>query len=726
MSVAGAPRAYRLDDRAGWRRGPRDDRVAGGSVLRLRDVPGSGVAMADETGSFGGLSDATGMTIAGDGTVFVLDGRLPAVFRYEPCGPSWDQVPCVAGHGHGPREVDDPHGMVATPWGDIVIADSGNRRLQIFGRSGWTLRDVVGPFVHDPQVPGQLRAPRADERTTGAGWWEPWDVAVTRDRRLVVSDAANGLVVLLDRTGRPLSAWDGSGAGVAPLVRPTHLAVDAHGRIYVVQDGVEAVRVLGPAGDPIEHLERDIEAQHRFRPGAVTTDGAGNVVVVDRGAETLVVFGRPEGRSRWRPQVSCQPCGADAIAAGPDGSVILGTGPRVERLDLTARVEPLGTFTTTALDSRVHRCRWHRVVIDAAVPADTFLGVRTTTAEAPLTDAEIAALPEDRWSAAVIHDDRSAAQWDCLVLSPPGRFLWLQLTLEGPGTDTPEIRAVTVSYPRRSSTAYLPAIFRAAGDGDDFVERFLAIFDRTFSDLEEEVDTLRRYFDPWSAPAGGEREPDVLGWLASWLGLSLERHWPVARRRRLVAESSWLFAHRGTPAGLRRHLEIYLGYEPRLLEHHRLRRWLTTGFARLGEASQLWGAAIVDRLQLDENADLGGVRLVDTHDPLRDPFWTHAHRFTVFVPGLHDDPIRRHAVERIVELAKPAHTHADIRFVDPRFRVGDALIGMDTVVGAYPTDTVEGRSRLAYDSVLGRDPGRAAPPTLEVGARRVGADTVID
>jgi phage tail-like protein len=623
-------------------------------------------------GSFGGLADATGMAVDGDGAVYVLDSRTPALHRFDPCA-GWEQMPCILAQGWAPGEVRDPHGLALTPWGDLLVADTGNARVQVIALQGWRVRHLLGA----PDDAG----------------WEPWDVAVDPRGRILVSDRAGGRIVRFDRVGRPLGSFGGEGD--APLRRPTHLAVDQAGRIYVVEEGEEAVRVLGPDGRPLEVLHRHHEALGRFCRVTVTVDGQGNVLLL----------------------------GDHVVDLGPPGSSHC---PSTRALDTTIRLEPAGAFTSTALDSSIYRCRWHRVVVRADLPAGTALTVRTFTAEAPRSDAEVADLPDDRWSEPVRHDGTTAGEWDCLVRSADGRFLWLRVDLEGTGTATPSVHVLTVSYPRQTSTAYLPAVYRHQVGGDDFVERFLAIFDRTFSDLSAEVDDLARFADPAATPAGEGDDADLLTWLASWVGLSLDRHWPVPRRRQLVAEASWLFAHRGTVAGLRRHLEIYLGYAPRILEHHRLRRWLHVDHARLGECSTLWGAAIVSRLQLDVHAELDAVQLVDTHDPLRDPFWVHAHTFTVFVPGSETDATRRHALERILALAKPAHTRAVLQVVEPRMRVGQALLGLDTVVGAYPRRTVEGISRLGYDAVLGPDPDPPRPPTLQVGARRIGADTLID
>jgi hypothetical protein len=64
-----------------------------------------------------------------------------------------------------------------------------------------------------------------------------------------------------------------------------------------------------------------------------------------------------------------------------------------------------------------------------------------------------------------------------------------------------------------------------------------------------------------------------------------------------------------------------------------------------------------------------------------------AHQFTVFLPMLPADAqnvtahrARMELVQRVVDLEKPAHTSYDIQFYWAFFRVGDARLGVDTVL----------------------------------------------
>lgn len=103
---------------------------------------------------------------------------------------------------------------------------------------------------------------------------------------------------------------------------------------------------------------------------------------------------------------------------------------------------------------------------------------------------------------------------------------------------------------------YLPAIYSA----DEFLGRFLLIFESILGPLERTVDNLHYYFDARLTP------PDLLPWLASWLGLVLDERWPEAQRRELIRSAVDLYQWRGTRRGLAEFIRLYTGFTPEIAE----------------------------------------------------------------------------------------------------------------------------------------------------------------
>lgn len=110
--------------------------------------------------------------------------------------------------------------------------------------------------------------------------------------------------------------------------------------------------------------------------------------------------------------------------------------------------------------------------------------------------------------------------------------------------------------PVSSYLDYLPAVFRE----EPFVGRFLMAFEAVLSGagadrpgLEAVIGRIADYFDPMTTPA------EFLPWLAGWVALSLRDDWDEATKRSFIQQVVPLYRLRGTPAGLRRLLELYTG-----------------------------------------------------------------------------------------------------------------------------------------------------------------------
>jgi phage tail-like protein len=693
MSVATA-RNFLLDVRAGWHAIALDGvEVGSDGALGLRPLPAAARPLA--------TAGACDVAVGVDGRLYLLDSEANLVRRLDPCTGCLEPLPCLGGAGVAPRRLCHPRGLAISACGDLLIADTGNRRVQVFHLPSLALLAVW----HQP-----------------GGDWEPWDVTAG-PRRAYVADRANGLVHAFER-GHRIWARDGADPGGKPLVAPIRLALDSEGRLLVAQEGRSDIVVLDADGRFLERVEAVAET---FSPCAIGVDAAGRVLLVDdrTGAVHRYCRGPSGALAHAGRGARLEPATALAFGAGGE-PVVVGRDGTVSALVTEAAYETDGVAIVGPLDSELHRCRWHRVMLRADVPAGTSVRVDTFTSEAERPPEHVIDLPDERWSGGIVDTDAGTPRWDCLVQGPPGRYLWLRLSFAAGGDRTPRVRDVEVQLPRDTSLRYLPAVYREDPLSASFLDRMLAMFDAIRDEIAGHVDDLARLLDPRGTPAepaaaGGS---DFLTWLASWVGLALERQWPVEQRRQLLAHAHRLFALRGTAAGLALHLRLYTGVEPRILEHYRLRRWLFLDAGRLGDAAVLYGRAVVGRLQLEEESRLGSFALVDVGDPQHDPLLVHAHRLTVFVLVPRCDAARLATIERIVRLAVPAHVRATVKPVEPGLRVGThALLGIDSALGRYPADMRVGERRIGSDTVLD---GRDRPPARVGVEARIGSTTVVE
>ncbi|MEY2831073.1 MAG: hypothetical protein RLZZ574_331, partial [Cyanobacteriota bacterium] len=111
---------------------------------------------------------------------------------------------------------------------------------------------------------------------------------------------------------------------------------------------------------------------------------------------------------------------------------------------------------------------------------------------------------------------------------------------------------------------YLPAILQE----DVFIGKFLLAFEKILSGLnetkentsrtekilglEEIINDIHRYFDPQKTPK------EFLPWLAGWVALSLRDDWKEEVKKGFIQEIVGLYQLRGTKAGLKKILHIYL------------------------------------------------------------------------------------------------------------------------------------------------------------------------
>jgi len=104
---------------------------------------------------------------------------------------------------------------------------------------------------------------------------------------------------------------------------------------------------------------------------------------------------------------------------------------------------------------------------------------------------------------------------------------------------------VGMPFDRSRWLQYLPYIYSE----DEFLGRYLLIFEDLFGPLDQIVTHLDLFLDPRTAPES------FLSELARWLGLVLDDRWPAGRRRAVLQSAVELYDFRGTKKGLARLLE---------------------------------------------------------------------------------------------------------------------------------------------------------------------------
>ena len=381
------------------------------------------------------------------------------------------------------------------------------------------------------------------------------------------------------------------------------------------------------------------------------------------------------------------------------------------------------------MDSGTPGTVWHRVYIDACIPAgcSVEIGARVFDDEDARSQADIHMQPVPVWNplpsehpfqkALSGYEKDRRGLFEVLLQRPEGRvrnlegrYLQLQLHLTGSGRRTPEIHAIRVYSPRFSyQEAYLPELFRqeesptpensiGPANGADVRERLLASFESILTPLEGRVAAADQLLHPMAAPTGN------LNWLAQSVGEAIPSHWPERRRRRWLENATLIQQRKGTLPALNLALDIVTDGGVQngsvvVTENFRLRRTMVTILGvhmddsdhPLTLGTGISGNSIVgDSLILSEIGAKEFLALFapeiateDERQAVTEFFEKYAHRVSILLHG--DARKQRQEIESMLEAQLPAHLQWRIIETEQPFILGTSpLLSIDTWLEQRP------------------------------------------
>ncbi len=280
---------------------PEPDPTVGRWQPFVTTIVGRGIP-GDRDGAWDVAEFSDPFAVATDdrGRLFVADaGDANRVRRVEADG---RVVTLAGGSGEGRRDgrrgaaaFHTPSGLALAPDGSLYVADTGTHVIRRISPDG----DVT-TLAGDGQ-PGWR-----DGAGTAAAFDGPIGLALARDGRLVVADAYNHRIRIVDRAG-VVSTLAGSGApGIADgrgaearFDTPCAVAVDRDGIIYVADTGNSLLRRIGRDGlvttlalSPLDSAD-DVSL---VRPLGIAAGLDGRLAVSDRRGRVLQVW--PDGTAR--------------------------------------------------------------------------------------------------------------------------------------------------------------------------------------------------------------------------------------------------------------------------------------------------------------------------------------------------------------------------------------------------------------------------------------------
>jgi sugar lactone lactonase YvrE len=252
---------------------------------------GSGSSgFSDGTGTAARFYGPTGVAVDGSGNVFVADSNNYAIRKISPAG----VVSTLAGDGpdgffHGAETLPSaklPDGVAVDGSGNVFVADSGNSTIRKISSAG---------MVSTLAGSGSLGF--SNGTGTAASFARPSGVAVDSSGNVFVADTYNHAIRKITPAG-VVSTFAGgvsygftNGTGtVASFSMPTGVAVDSSGNVFVADTGNNVIRKITPAGVVSTFAGSGTggftngtgTAASFLWPTGVAVDNSGNVFVADK------------------------------------------------------------------------------------------------------------------------------------------------------------------------------------------------------------------------------------------------------------------------------------------------------------------------------------------------------------------------------------------------------------------------------------------------------------
>ncbi len=218
-------------------------------------------------GSKDKMKRPSGITVSGDGTIYVTDTGNHRVLIFDSEG---NPAGSFGKRGRKPGELKEPWGIALSKTGQVFVADNGNDRVQVFDGSG----KFLYAFGSGGNKRGQLD--------------EPKGIAIDGQERVFVVDSGNRSVAVFSLEGIFFERFGLRGEGKGQFKAPVAVAVDRQGFVYVSDEDNKNIQVFNP------HLIFDRRYQAKTKeanpygvPFGLAVDLSGNILYTDAEAKKL-------------------------------------------------------------------------------------------------------------------------------------------------------------------------------------------------------------------------------------------------------------------------------------------------------------------------------------------------------------------------------------------------------------------------------------------------------
>jgi DNA-binding beta-propeller fold protein YncE len=281
---------------------------------RLMQIPSVTMFQGGKGVARGQFDFPRGMAADRSGNILVADTGNGRIQKFSPAGVF---LSLIGKTGRNDGELQEPNGLAVDGSSNIYVGDVGNSRIQKFTSDGTFLSQWRGP---------------------PPGFYGPRDLCVTSDNYVYVVDQGHARIVKLTSNGAFVATWGTQGAGDGQFLEPAAVAVsEKNQRVYVADprntriqvfdtDGKFIAKWTVPEWQPTSWLFHDLlidQQTDRLYATSPTTD---EVLIFD-------LEGKKIGALKAKPPDKLE--GASALALSKGKLYVLCTfADRVRLIDL--------------------------------------------------------------------------------------------------------------------------------------------------------------------------------------------------------------------------------------------------------------------------------------------------------------------------------------------------------------------------------------------------------
>lgn len=260
-------------------------------------------------------------------------------------------------------------------------------------------------------------------------------------------------------------------------------------------------------------------------------------------------------------------------------------------------------YLAPVFDSMNEDETWHRLCLNAEFEAckyeifaaATNIDLSEILSREDLSEDEIIeVLKEHSWI-------RKVNTSDMLLHNLQGRYLWVLILVFAAKVDSEFlIEGFHVEFPQSSFVEYLPEIYQEGGR-NSFFERYMAVLQTMYEDLEKEVDDIPEYLD--YELTNEEHLRQLSKWTGSW---SDSQDFSPEQLRFVLGHLQEIQSGRGTKKVMEEMIELLTGCKAMIVEYFKWHDWMKKNSSMLESYEQLFG----------KNEDTFTV-IIDTRDTVK-------------------------------------------------------------------------------------------------------------